>query len=125
MPDAGDVSRRDFLKATGSSAILPALGFLPAQAETSVARFYRSLTEEQRGLLCFPGEHPLRGVAQNNWKVVPPTIGDMNRAQQALCREILRGLCSDDGAERFDRLMGQDDDGFASYHVAVFGEPGA
>ena len=48
----------------------------------------------------------------------------MTSEQQALCKEIFKGLCSEDGYERFTKQMEDDDGGFESYHVAVFGEPG-
>jgi hypothetical protein len=93
-------------------------------AETAVARFYRSLSKEQRELICFPFDHPLRSVVKNNWEIVKPSISDMNKEQQALCREIMKGLCSEDGYGRFMKQMGDDSGGFEEYHVAVFGEPG-
>ena len=63
-------------------------------------------------------------MVNNNWAIVKPTIDDMNPEQQALCREIMKNLCSEDGYERFMKQMEDDDGGFESYHVAVFGEPG-
>lgn len=124
MSDPANVSRRDFVKAIGAAAVVPAPGLPPARAETAVTRFFRTIGEEQKGRICFPSDHHLRRVVRNNWKVVEPTIGDMSREQQALCREIFRGLCSAEGLDRFDRQMRDDDGGFANYHVAVFGEPG-
>src|SRR5262249_33390365 len=53
-----------------------------------------------------------------------PTIGDLGKEPQALCREIFRGLCSEEGFERFTRQMNDDSGGFENYHGAVFGEPG-
>ena len=93
-------------------------------AETAVARFYKSLSKTQREQLCFPFDHPLRSVVKNNWDIVKPTISDMNKEQQALCREIMKNLCSEDGYERFMKQMEDDAGGFDAYHVAVFGEPG-
>jgi hypothetical protein len=93
-------------------------------AETAVARFYRSLSKEQRELICFPFDHPLRSVVKNNWEIVKPSISDMNKEQQALCREIMKNLCSEDGYGRFKKQMEDDSGGFEEYHVAVFGEPG-
>jgi hypothetical protein len=133
-----DLSRRDLLRhAAASLAAVPVIG--PARAllrdekvgpkptdpaETAVARFYRTLTKEQRETIAFPFDHPKRSQVNNNWAIVKPTIADMSAEQQALCKEIMKGLCSEDGFERFMKQMEEDYGGFESYHVAVFGEPG-
>ena len=140
-PDA--VSRRDFVKAVGVAALVsaapmalgaarasaravaPVAGPSPSAAsETAVARFYASLKDDQRKLLCFPFDDPLRSKVQNNWAIVKPTIGDLTGDQKALCREIFKNLLSDEGHERFQKQMDGDAGGFKTYHVAVFGEPG-
>lgn len=53
-----------------------------------------------------------------------PSIGDLTPEQQAICSEIMKNLCSEDGYERFMKQMDDDAGGFEAYHVAVFGEPG-
>jgi hypothetical protein len=63
-------------------------------------------------------------VVKNNWEIVKPSISDLNNEQQALCTEIMKNLCSEDGYERFMKQMEDDSGGFDTYHVAVFGEPG-
>lgn len=136
------VSRREFVKTVGSAAlaassplILPSwaradapgspAGPTPkAPAETAVARFYASLKDEQRKLLCFPFDDPKRSQVQNNWQIVKPTIKDLTKEQQATCDEIFKGLCSEEGYERFKKQMDDDHGGFENYSVAVFGEPG-
>ena len=134
------VSRRGFVKAVGAgafaatvplwnrtaAAVGPAqLGPTPsAPAETAVARFYKTISPEQRKLICFPFDHPLRSTVKNNWEIVKPSISDMKPEQQALCEEIMKNLCSEDGYGRFMKQMEDDSGGFDSYHVAVFGEPG-
>jgi hypothetical protein len=95
-----------------------------APAETAVARFYKTITPEQRKVICFPFDHPLKKRVENNWEIVKPTVKDMSPEQQALCREIMKSLCSEDGYERFMKQMDDDAGGFLKYHVAVFGEPG-
>jgi hypothetical protein len=140
-PGSG-VSRRDFVKTVGSAAlaassplILPGMaradvpgtpaGPTPkAPAETAVARFFASLKDEQRKLICFPFDDPKRSQVQNNWQIVKPTIKDMTKEQQALCDEIFKALCSEDGYERFQKQMESDHGGIENYSVAVFGEPG-
>jgi hypothetical protein len=133
-------SRRDFIKTVGAGALagtVPLIGRTaaaggPAQpgpspsaaAETAVARFYKTLNPEQRKLICFPFDHQLRKRVGNNWAIVKPTIDDMSSEQKALCQEIMKNLCSEDGYERFTKQMEDDAGGFENYHVAVFGEPG-
>jgi hypothetical protein len=134
------VSRRDFVRTISAGAFAAAVPLFgrtaaaqgPAQvgptskspAETAVARYYNTLTPEQRKLTCFPFDHPLRSTVKNNWEIVKPSISDMKPEQQALCQEIMKNLCSEDGYERFMKQMEDDSGGFDSYHVAVFGEPG-
>jgi hypothetical protein len=130
------LSRRDFVRTVGSAALAATVPLVgprrasgagpspSAPAETAVARFYKTLKPEQRKVLCFPFDNPLRSQVQNNWAIVKPTIGDMTPEQQALCKEIFRNLCSEDGLGRFEKQMAEDYGGFESYHVAVFGEPG-
>jgi hypothetical protein len=140
-PGSG-VSRREFVKTVGtaalvasSSLILPPgaradgpvapVGPTPkAPAETAVARFFATLKDEQRKLLCFPFDDPKRSQVQNNWHIVKPTIKDLTKEQQALCDEIFKGLCSEEGYDRFTKQMDHDDGGIENYSVAVFGEPG-
>ena len=139
--EGSGISRREFVKTVGTVAaaatsglILPsslraddklAVGPSPkAPAETAVSRFYASLKEDQRKLLCFPFDDPKRSQVQNNWHIVKTTIGELTKEQQALCDEILKALCSEDGYDRFKKQMEHDSGGLESYSVAVFGEPG-
>jgi hypothetical protein len=133
-------SRRDFIRSIGAGALatsVPIIGRTAAAAgpaktgptpsapaETAVGRFYKTLTKEQHKELCFPFDHPKRSMVNNNWNIVKPSISDMTPEQQALCQEIMKNLCSEDGYERFMKQMEDDSGGFDSYHVAVFGEPG-
>src|SRR5262249_2333704 len=87
-------------------------------------RFYKTITPEQRKLICFPFDHPLRSTVKNNWAIVKPSISDLKPEQQSLCQEIMKNLCSEEGYERFMKQMDDDSGGFDTYHVAVFGEPG-
>jgi len=134
------VSRRDFMKTVSAGAIaasVPILGPAAAaaarkdagptatdSAETAVARFYKTITPQQRKLICFPFDDPLRKKVANNWAIVKPKISDFKPEQQALCQEIMKNLCSEEGYEKFMKQMDDDDGGLENYHVAVFGEPG-
>ncbi len=134
-----DLSRRDLLRRSGAALaavpiLRPALKAFHRDdsvgpkrtdpSETAVARFFKTLSDEQRKTICFPFDHAKRSQVNNNWAIVKPTISDMSKEQQALCQEIMKGLCSEDGYERFMRQMEADYGGFDAYHVAVFGEPG-
>ena len=81
--------------------------------------------QEQRELISFSFDDPKRSMVNNNWAIVKPTIGDLNKDQQALCQEILKGITSEDGYARFTHQMDEDAGGFDNYHVALFGEPGS
>ena len=52
-------------------------------------------------------------------------ISELSTQQRTLCLEILKNLCSEIGFQRFTRVMRDDQGGFESYKVALFGEPGA
>jgi hypothetical protein len=84
------------------------------------------LKDEQKKVVCFPFDHPLRTKINANWKITEPTIGEFfSKEQQATLDEIFRGVVSPDGYERFQKQMEDDDGGFEQYHVAVFGTPGS
>ncbi len=125
-PEGSDiVSRRDFVKTlTAAALVSSSASAAPATAETPVARFYRSLNDEQKAQICFPFDHPLRFQVANNWAIVKPRIGDLNPEPRALCAEVFKTLCSADGHARFLRQMTDDSGGLDRYHVALFGKPG-
>jgi hypothetical protein len=148
--DCDALTRRDFLgtvgrsaAAAGASALLGgALASAPSSlaaaaqppagsgkpAETFVKMLYDSLKEEQRKLVLFPFDHPKRGEVSNNWHIVDPATGAIgklyNSDQKELLRQILKGVTSEDGFERFSRQMKDDAGGFEEYTCAIFGEPG-
>jgi hypothetical protein len=107
-----------------------ALSAAPASSksgdETAVKRFYDSLTEAQRKVICFPFDHPLRKRINANWPITEPEIGDyFNTEQQAIIDQIFRSVVSPEGYDRFKKQMEDDAGGFDKYHVAVFGTPGS
>jgi len=137
-PDCGDgLSRRDFVRRVTGAAV--AGGLLPlvgtpgravagpsgkSAAETAVKRFYDTLDEKQRKVMCFPFDHPLRTKINANWAITEPKIADLyNKDQQAILVEIFKGVTSPDGFERFQKQMDEDYGGVDQYHVAVFGPP--
>ena len=139
-PAGSPFTRREFARTLGGAALaasIPLIGSKAiaappstavstpvAPAETAVGRFFATLKDEQKKLICFPFDHPKRSEVRANWKIVEPTIGDLTKEQQALCTEIFKNLTSEEGYGRFMKQMDDDYGGFESYHVAVFGEPG-
>jgi len=138
----GEINRRDFVRKVGGIAVagglLPlATGLRPSfaddaqekasgTAETAARRLYESLKPEQKKLVCFPFDHPLRTKINANWAITKTKIeDDFTKEQQALIDEIFRGVTSPDGHERFLKQMEEDYGGLGQYHVALFGEPGS
>jgi hypothetical protein len=133
------VSRREFVRRVAGAAVTGALLPLATSARpafarpadksgdcTAVKRFYDSLTEKQRKVICFPFDHPLRQKINANWAITEPRIEDFfTKDQQVVLDEIFRGIVSPDGYERFKKQMDDDSGGFGDYHVAVFGTPGS
>ena len=92
-PDCGDgLSRRDFVRRVTGAAV--AGGLLPfatgtrlfagnpipnpsTPPETAVKRFYDSMTDAQKKVICFPFDHPLRSKINANWAITEPTIAPM------------------------------------------------
>lgn len=139
-PDCdGGLTRRDFVRTVGSAAL--AAGAVPlllprsaaaapkptSTAETAVKRFYDSLNENQRKTICFPFDHNLRQTINANWHVTKPSIGNdfYTEDQRRMVQEILRGVTSEDGYDRLQKQMDDDDGGMTAYSVAVFGQPGS
>ena len=144
-PDCDSISRRDFIKTAvgGGAAVVSAASmgagvFAPRHAfaaaaaasspETLVASLYKTLTDEQRKLICFPFNDPLRLKVDANWHITKKHIGDLfNPEQMALVRDIFTGMHS---PEYVDQVMkqvehdGEDIGGFKGCAVALFGEPG-
>ena len=136
-PTRNTQDRRAFLRTMGSTALAVGLGAsgLPMgqvhasekkPAEDFVQLLYESLTAEQKQAICFPFDHPLRSEVGANWHIVDQQIGEfLNSDQQELVRQILRGITTEDGYERFEKQMKDDTGvGLGDYSCALFGEPG-
>ena len=146
-----DLTRRQFIRSTvgGMAALSPAAAALlgasgrtaygaevagasPAAAnpsETLVASLHKSLDDEQRQKLCFGFDHPLRSKVDNNWQIVKHAIADvLNADQQAMVRDIFRGIHSEEYADRVYKQVEHDGGGPGSFEkecaIALFGEPG-
>ena len=121
--EAGEVTRRDFLKGVGTAAVAASAGAVPLFAtpraaaedkpktppETAVKVLYDSLTDEQKKVVCKPFDDPLRKRYSANWAITKPTVGDFfTKDQQETIRTIFRGCTSEDGYERFLKQMDED-----------------
>ncbi|MBQ17793.1 MAG: hypothetical protein CMJ65_11780 [Planctomycetaceae bacterium] len=132
----GDLSRRDFVRTLGGSALaVGATGLLgtaqaaptaKSDAETVAGQLYASLTAAQKKAIAFPFNHPLRKKIHPNWAITKPTIGSdfYTAAQRVLIDKVVKGLTSEDGYDRAMQQMEDDKGGFSEYHVALFGKPG-
>ncbi len=128
-------SRRDFIRRAGGTAL--AVGSLPlfahvagaaptssSAAETAVGRFYQSLTDSQRKVICLPFDHELRQKISANWHITEPTIGELlTEAQRQNVLEIVRDVTTEDGYERLLQQMEDDAAGIDAYSCALFGDP--
>ena len=126
------MARRNFLHAAASIAVLPIATRMvhggPAivhQAETLVGEFHASLSEQQKAEICRPFADPLRSKVNANWHVTKPLIGSdfYTASQRGLIEKIAKAVTSEEGYERLQRQMDDDDGGLSAYSVAVFGDP--
>ena len=138
-PDCQQVDRRGFVKTIGGAALAGAASPLlfdsrfahaastpTSVAETAVTRFYASLSESQREVICLPFEHEAGKKINANWHVTEKLIGNdfFSNEQRGLINDIVRNVTSEDGYERLQQQMDDDDGGIDNYSVAVFGKPG-
>ena len=129
--------RRTFLKTAvlggvglAAQATFPAgrLAGVSAEArrnsETLVATLNKSLSEEQRKVVTFPFDHPLRSKVDNNWAITPYKINQFYTAdQQAMIKEIFRGVHNPDYVDKVMEHMNEDGGSLGNYSIAIFGRP--
>ena len=129
------LSRRRFIKTTAAAALLPFGSVVeaadkltqPAKAsETLVTALHKTLTDAQRGAVCFPFGHELQSKINNAWFITQTKVKDFSKDQQELIREIYIGLHSPEYAQRVMEATEHDNgaDGFGACSIALFGEPG-
>lgn len=155
-PECQPVSRRDFLKTTAAGvagvaaagAGLAGLSALPrnvsageagtlanpaaasgaAAAESLVAQFYKTLSDEQKKIMCFAFDHPLRSKVDNNWFIIDKPMKQLLKPeQQEMVRDIFLDLHSDEYAGQVLHQVDDDnkeDGGFGACAIAMFGQPG-
>ncbi len=122
---AGGVTAGGIL--TGRAAQPMAANPIRPNSETLVKTFYDSLSEEQRGKICFGFDHDLRLKVDNNWHITKTLVQDFTRDQQEMIRKIFIGLHSEEYAQKVYNQVQHDSGkrGFAGgSSVAIFGEPG-
>ena len=126
------LNRRSFVRVLGSATaaasvagVATAAPTANSPAETTVRELYASLSESQRSAICLDFNDPLRSKIGANWHVTPQKIGDdfYSDAQRELIRNVIRGVTTDEGYERFDKQMTSDHDGIENYSIAIFGDP--
>jgi hypothetical protein len=133
------VDRRDFVKIGGAAiAAAASTGLLNARfahagpsptsaAETAVGELYGSLSDQQKKAICRPFGHKDRLRINPNWHITKTTIGGdfFTDQQRTVIDQIVRNVTTEDGYERFQKQMLEDDGGMDSYSIAIFGKPGA
>lgn len=135
-PDCDSFDRRDFLRAVGGVAIATAAAPLftgsafaapspKSGAETVAAELYKSLSAEQRKVVCFDFDHELRKKINANWHITKQKIDDSfyTKEQKVLANEIVKRVCSEDGYQRLLKQTEYDDGGIGAYSMAMFGTP--
>ena len=143
-------SRRDFLKATGLTAAGAAAatalppGVCPTQAAPAAAKpqtaesivklLYESMTDKQKKDVCFDWDYTekkrglLRTRIQNNWKITKPDVKSSfyTNDQQAMIRDIFKGITNPEWLDRWDQQLKDDVGGFGRRQsIAIFGTPGS
>ncbi|MBX3436471.1 MAG: DUF3500 domain-containing protein [Planctomycetaceae bacterium] len=134
-----NLSRREFVRVVGTAAVAAASSpLLPtgksavaaptktSAAESAVQRLYETVTPQQASVICLPFDHASRFKINANWEVTEPLIGSdfYTDEQRALINDILKGVTSEDGYERFVKQMDYDSGGVGEYACAIFGKPG-
>ncbi len=142
-----DLHRRNFLKATGQTAlvasVLPASLARVASAgeqkksstpETLVKQLYESLNPAQRSDVCFDWDYVnerkglLRSRVENNWQVTNRKINSSfyTADQQEIIRAIFEGLYNPDWIPKIEQQLQDDAGGYGKQQsIAIFGQPGA
>lgn len=141
------LNRRTFLKTASVAAAAAATATawpnwavakdapsIASKPESVVKTLYDSFSEEQRNKVCFAWDHmdPKRGLLRtfvaNNWNITEPEInGDFyTKDQQAMIREIFKGIIQPEWISRIDKQLEDDAGGYGNEQsLAIFGQPGS
>jgi len=144
--DFETIDRRHFLKtagvavAAGSASLafpnwaVAKEGSIASKPESIVKTLYDSLKEEQRKKVCFDWDHMdktrglLRTYVANNWNITPEEINGefYTKDQQAMIREVFKGIIHPDWVRRIDKQLEDDAGGYGNdQSIAIFGQPGS
>ncbi len=136
------IDRRRFLTTTAAAtagigaAISGAPAFADAakdSAESIVGRLYQSLSDKQKGTVCFDWNHQdekrglLRTFVANNWNITKPAIVDdfYNDEQRELVKQVFESIIHPAWHERYYQQLEDDAGGFGNEQsIAIFGQPG-
>jgi hypothetical protein len=107
------LSRREILRGIGATAaftVFPALRAASADKDSLPMQFYRSLTEEQRGKIILPSNHPKRGYVSNWWYICPEQRLHTfyTKDQQDLVRQIFESLHHPEHREKMNWQVQKD-----------------
>lgn len=105
------------------------------ESETLVEKLYGSLSEEQRGKICFPWDHKddrgiLRTHVSNNWSITDRdklNVGGnfFTADQRDMIEAIFFGLYNPEWHDRIRQQLKDDAGGYGKAQaIAIFGEPG-
>lgn len=126
-------NRREFIVGGASTLAAGLFGNTVARAaasvtgETLVTQLYKSMSEEQRKVVCFAFDHPLRSKVDNNWHIVDTPVGKLLKPDQLdLVKQIFNSLHSEEYGKEVLRQFREDSGkgGFESAAIGLFGEPG-
>jgi hypothetical protein len=136
------LTRRDFLKAAGVTAVAAGAMGLPNFAiaadapkptpESLVKKLYASLNDTQKKAVAFDWDHTdkrglLRTRVANNWQITEHSINTdfYTKDQQEVIRAIYEGLFNRDWVKKLDKQLEDDAGGYGNEQsIALFGKPG-
>ncbi len=133
-PDCPDCdlefSRRAFLATTGAALAATSLGAralaapsAKSDAEQHVKSLFETLTAEQKKEIVLPWSDNRRTKINANWHITNARVKSLTTDQQMIVKDIVKGITSEDGYERFLRQMSEDGQGLPNYAIAIFGDP--
>ncbi len=146
VTDGHDLTRRDFVRMTGTAAAVTAASTMlkplhadqaknDPQPEKLVETLYQSLKPEQRDKICFGWDHTderglLRTRVENNWSIVDKdtlNVGGkfFTKDQQELIEAVFFKLYNPEWHDRIRKQLKDDAGGYGKAQtIAIFGEPG-
>ncbi|MBI3411253.1 MAG: DUF3500 domain-containing protein [Planctomycetes bacterium] len=134
-------NRRKFLQHAAGSAVAAAVvgptfagqpkpGGQDGPSTVPIRAFYRTLTADQRKMMCFEWDHrgftelPLRLHVTNNWDISRTSISSFTPEQQRLIDDVIGSVMNPGWPERL-KQQARDDTGRAwgDQKIAIFGTP--